>query len=96
MVNEKRIIAKLAIAYYLFVPLGLLLMMIGRAGIYFQMSLIVVLPLVFRVIGNKIVKTIFIGTTLAFILYSFLLFFESPVWRDSFNTYHTIFSANLW
>jgi hypothetical protein len=95
-VRARRLLFILAIVTFLFVPLGLQLAMIGRISMYFAPVLIAVYPIILFTSRDKFFRLMFLGSLIPFTLFRFWAFFLSPVWRDKFGTYQTIFSAPQW
>lgn len=92
-IAEASLLFKIAIISYFIIPISLLIMMLGRVGMYFLPVTIAVFPIIFSNIKNPILKNSTI-ILLGFItFYSFLGFFQSDIWKEAFGTYQTIFSA---
>lgn len=70
--------------------------LISRLCFYFEMVGIVVLPIFFSVIKNKIWRTLIPLSYVARITYGFVSSFYSEVWHKAFFEYHTIFEASHW
>lgn len=92
-VQENSLLFKIAILSFIFIPLGLIIMMIARVAMYFHPVTIAVFPLVISSIKEPWFKFFFALFLVLFTLYTFYQFFQSEVWRDAFGTYQTIFSA---
>ena len=69
------------------------LAMLGRVGMYFSPIMIAVYPIILFTTKNRFFYVTFLCSLMFMILFKFLVFFQSPVWRDYFDTYQTIFSA---
>ena len=91
--REDAIYFKLYVLSSMFIPLGLAYIMFGRLAMYFAPSSIVVYPLIASNMKNSIVRTGFIILVIAFTVYGFIGFFQSPIWHDAYETYHTVFAA---
>lgn len=91
--GDRALLFKLNILNLMFVPLGLIIMMLGRIGMYFAPASIAVLPIIVSTSRNRLTKIAVSTALICFTLYGFYQFFQSPIWRDAFMTYHTIFSA---
>ena len=91
--KENSLLFKIAFLSFIFLPLGLIIMMIVRVAMYFQPVIIVVYPLVVISIKESWLKFSFILFLVLFSLYGFIQFFQSEIWREAFGTYQTIFSA---
>lgn len=91
--GERTLLFKLNILHLMFVPLGLVVLMLGRIGMYFAPASIAVLPIITMSSKNRLVR---ISLTLGMILfaaYGYFNFVQSPVWSDAFKNYQTIFAA---
>lgn len=95
-VAARRLLFKLAIITFIFTPLGLQVMMIGRINMYFTPVMMVVFPIILFTTKDRFFHLVFLSSLMAFTLFKFWAFFLSPVWRDKFGTYQTIFSAPQW
>jgi hypothetical protein len=92
----RRLLFKLAIISFLFTPLALQAMMFIRLNMYFTPVLIAVFPIILFTTKDRFFHLVFLSSLMAFTLFKFWAFFQSPVWRDKFGTYQTIFSAPQW
>ena len=92
----RRILFKLAIMTFLFTPLGMQVQMVGRINMYFMPVMIAVFPIILFTTKDKFFHLIFLSSLMAITLFLFWTFFHTPLWRDKFGTYHTIFSAPQW
>lgn len=95
-IAARRLLFKLAIITFLFTPMGLQLMMIGRINMYFTPILIAVFPIILYTTKDKFFHLVFLSSLMLFTLFKFWAFFQSPVWKYKFGTYQTIFSAPQW
>lgn len=95
-IRARRLLFMLAIMTFMFTPLGLQLMMIGRINMYFTPVMIAVYPIIAYTTQDRLFKVIFLGSLIPFTLFRFWAFFISPVWELKFGTYQTIFSAPQW
>lgn len=75
---------------YLFFPLATLTVLLQRLVIYFGITSIVVIPLVYSKMSNKFRFIYLIGIML-FSIYRFISFFYSPIYGKYFMEYNTIF-----
>lgn len=92
-VKTRRLLYLLAIMTFMFIPLSFLIAMVSRINMYFAPVMIAVFPIILFTTKDKFFKLVFISSLIAFTLFTFVFFFQSPVWRDAFGTYQTIFSA---
>jgi len=91
--DKYSLLAKLSMLSYLIMPLGLVILMIGRLGMYFQPITLAVYPYIFMSVKNSAFKYLIMAAIGLMTLYQFIGFFRSPVWYDAFGTYQTIFTA---
>lgn len=91
--REYDILFKLSIFSFMFIPLGLLILMISRIGMYFAPATIVVYPVIMANIKDATIKRAFTSLLLAFTLYTFVMFFSTGTYKVAFAEYQTIFSA---
>lgn len=91
--QERSVLFKIAILGFLIIPLSLLLPMVTRIGMYFQITTIVVYPTVLLYLTRTYMKVAFISLLIFLNLYSFYVFFSSEVYGAHFSAYKTIFSA---
>lgn len=92
--ENNKIIYHLSIMYFILIPFGLIIMMLGRISMYFSVYLIVIYPLVFNSINNKFYKYAFLFLLFMITFTGFFGFFKSPIWIDKYEHYQTIFSVN--
>ena len=86
-------LAMIAIIGYLFLPLGLVIMMLARVGMYFQPFTLAVFPIILSKSKSSLFRTSLIVSLIAMTMYLYTSFFKSEVWIDAFATYTTIFSS---
>ena len=91
--KETALVFKIAIISFMFMPLGLLIQMIGRVGMYLGPTAIIAYPIIYMNLKKPGYKTIFVALLLFITTYTFFKFFSSEVFRDAFSSYQTIFSA---
>lgn len=94
--RDNSILFKLSALGFVFIPLSFIVALIGRIGMYLNIITIAVYPLVLVNIKNKIYRYTYTIILMIWTLYGFFEFFSSDVWKFSFNTYQTIFTAPYW
>lgn len=94
--KENLLLFKIGILAFIVIPLGLLLQLLGRVGMYFHPALLVVYPIILSQIKNPLLKILFLLVIILLALYNFKLFFADPLWMKSVINYQTIFSAPQW
>ena len=92
--KNNRILFKLVIIGYFFNPLGFMVPLLGRIGMYLFCLTIVVYPIFLNYLKNPIHRYLFLLALIFMTLYGFYGFFQSDIWKDAFGTYTTIFSHN--
>ncbi len=90
--KARRLLFKIAIMTFMFLPVSLHLAMFGRVNMYFLPVLIVVYPIMLSTTKSVIFYVMFLFAMIGFTLFKFATFFLLPGW-DAFKTYQTIFSA---
>jgi hypothetical protein len=91
--HKNGILFKLSLISYVFLPLGLILAMLARVGMYFEVIKIAVFPVLLFSLHKSIWKYPFALVFFTFTMVDFYSFFQSEVWRDAFGVYKTIFSS---
>jgi transmembrane protein EpsG len=87
------VLFKITIFHYYFIPLALIMASMGRVAMYMEPVEIAAIPIMLIGIKDSKFKSLIIAPYTLFVLYSFYIFFQSPVWRVAFGVYNTIFSA---
>lgn len=88
--NSKQLVALSAISF-LVAPFAQIIQMISRVGIYFGIYNIIAIPLIYKNVSNKNLRLVLLSMYIVIMIYSYLNFFESPVWRKAYSDYKTIF-----
>ena len=88
---KNSILFKLSIGYFLFIPLGLILALMGRVSMYFDIANIAVFPLIYASFKKPAFKYFTLSLFIFITLYTFFGFFESEVFKTAFSVYKTIF-----
>jgi len=65
--------------------------LIARVGYYFSVFNIAIVPALYVKINNPIIKILAYVLLLIITIYSYMMFYEDPVYRDSFSEFHSIF-----
>lgn len=93
-VNEsaKRLVALACLSSF-FIPLAMIIPMVGRVAMYFGAYSTVAIPLAYNEIKIKSIRNLLIALYVAILLYDYYIFFNSEVWKASYSTFHTIFSV---
>ena len=88
--NSKQLVALSAISF-LIAPFAQIIQMISRIGMYFGIYNIISVPLIYKNVNNKTLRLVLLSMYIVIMIYSYLNFFESPVWRKAYSDYKTIF-----
>lgn len=67
--------------------------MINRFDMYFGISALIAIPLIFKFLWKYVTGRVYCVFYLIYMLRSFLNFFSHDIWRESYGTYHTIFKV---
>lgn len=94
--NEDSLMFKLAIVYFMLVPIGIPIVLVERVNYYFQPALLVAFPLIISSIKISPLKFILKLFIITYAVNSFVKFMYNDIWIDAFYTYKTIFSAPSW
>lgn len=94
--RDRLILLLIYLISFFFDAFANLVPMIGRISFYFEMIGIVVLPIIFSSVKNKIWRTLIPLSYVVRITYGFISSFYNDVWHKAFFEYHTIFEASHW
>ncbi|RXK88058.1 EpsG family protein [Chlorobaculum sp. 24CR] len=86
---------KIAIAGYYVLPFSFIVQLAGRVGLYMQPALIAVIPMIIKSIKSKDVRRVIVLSYVAMTLLGYYKLFNSEVFREKYENYKTIFSANV-
>lgn len=87
---DSRILFRIAVISVCFIPLAVAVQMFARVGSYFTVVSIATVPLILSHIRHPALKFSFLILYMGFVAWSFLGFFESPVYQKGFSEYKTI------
>ncbi|NTW34218.1 MAG: hypothetical protein HGB12_16640, partial [Bacteroidetes bacterium] len=91
----KDVLYKIAIAGYYVLPFSFIVQLAGRVGLYMQTALIAVIPMLIKRIKSKYVRRVIVLSYIAMTLLGYYKLFNSEVFREKYENYKTIFSANV-
>lgn len=91
-VEQKRLVALSAI-FFLIMPFGQIIKLVGRLGIYFGVYNIGAIPLIYGNIKKIEFRNGLQALYVLIILYDYINFFNSPIFGEKYSTFHTIFSV---
>lgn len=85
-------IGNLAIVYIIVSFISFALPMVSRIGLYFQMALLIVYPLLMKSIKVEEIRISYILLLVSYNLYQYYSFFTNDDWLKKFGEYKTIFT----
>lgn len=94
--KDERLIFKLSICSFLILPFALQIELITRLGYYYEIFHVFLFALIAFHIRNQIIRYSITCIYCMFVLYQFYAFHQSPIWKDYYTNYQTIFSAAQW
>lgn len=71
------------------------LSMLMRIGMYFEIYLVISLPIIVMSVKNKIFRFLIIIFVLLIYGYRYFSFFTDPLWIEKYSDYHTIITSNF-
>lgn len=93
--NKNSLFIKLSIIGYLFIPVSILIPQLSRVSMYFAIVNLISLSNIIQYIKVPIMKISYILMVLFMTAYSFINFFNSNFFSDSYERYKTIFSSPI-
>jgi hypothetical protein len=75
---------------YLMTPFGFVLQIIQRLGYYFMLFTVVVNPIIYARIQNKLTKVFLLGLYILMTFYTYYGFFHSEIYAPKYSVYHSI------
>ena len=78
---------------FLLIPFAQIVPLIGRIGNYFAIYQIASYPIIYKAVNKKIIRQACTAIYVLITIYGYFGFYASPVWREHFSTFHTIFSV---
>jgi len=94
--REVALIFKLCFIYFLIMPLGIIIEMTGRFGMYFAVTTIIVYPNIINCLKSSVQKYTFAIIIILFTVLQFGQFFYSDIYHEYYINYQTVFSAPKW
>ena len=97
--REESLLNRISVLGTFIIPFSLVIMLIARLRFYFDPLMLAVYPFILMK-AHKVIpeypllfKYVFVMVLISYSLFLFLGFFQSDIWKESFGTYNTIFSA---
>lgn len=94
--KEETLVHKLSICSFLILPFALQIELITRLGYYYEIFHVFLFTSISYHLRNQIMRYSITGIYCIFVLYQFFAFHQSPIWKDYYTNYQTIFSAGQW
>ena len=91
--REETILILITLIGVLIIPLGTSIPHITRMSFYFTYALIFVCPILLTKIRRRSVRFILVMLMMIFYINSLVSFIDSPINKEVYSTYHTIFSS---
>lgn len=94
-VNKKSdvYLVSLAMLSFMVTPFSQIVPLVGRVGIYFDVYKLAAIPIIYSSVNNNIIRIGVLSILIVMCLHGYISFFSSPIWRDSYTEFHTIFSV---
>jgi hypothetical protein len=92
MEGKEIIFGKLALVALALSILSYKLTMLARIGMYFDIYLIIALPVICRKIENTVLRYLVYAAIISIYFFRYISFFSNPMWQEYYSTYHTVFS----
>lgn len=89
---EHKAVVALGIIFYIIIPFGSLIPLIGRIAIYFEAYQMLSFPIIYFSINRKSIFWAVFGLYLFVTIYEYIYFFNNPIWIDKYTTFKTIFT----
>lgn len=83
-------LAQVFMLSFILMPMAFRSLIFQRLSLYFSIFSICALPISFAVIREVVIKRLLCTLYILFLLYRFISFFNSPIWGQSYQVYHTI------
>lgn len=94
-VNKKSdvYLVSLAMLSFMVTPFSQIVPLVGRVGIYFDVYKLAAIPIIYSSVNNNIIRIGVLSILIVMCLHGYISFFSSPIWRDAYTEFHTIFSV---
>ena len=91
--NQKKMLITLSMFSFVIAPFGQILPIVGRFGMYFNAFGVAAIPYIYSLLPNKRLYSLLISVYLMMLVYGYISFFLSPIWIQSYSTFHSIFEV---
>lgn len=91
--NQHKLLITLSMFSYIIAPFSQVLPMLGRFGMYFNAYSVAAIPFIYSLLPSKRLFGFLLGIYIMMLVYGYILFFQSPIWKNAYTTFHTIFEV---
>ena len=91
--TDDKLMVMLSIVSFIIAPFSEIIPVVGRIGLYFGSYQIIAIPKVYSNVNNNLIRWGVLFVFCFMTMHGYFGFFSSPVYRDSYSTFHTIFSV---
>lgn len=91
--KSDKLVVALSIISFMIAPFSEIIPLVGRVGMYFGVYQIVAVPKIYSSVRNKYVALVLLCIFILMTMYGYFGFFSSNIFRESYATFHTIFSV---
>lgn len=91
--HSDKLAVAISIMCFIIAPFTEVIPLIGRVGMYFGVYQIIAIPKIYSNVATPILRIPLLTVFCIMLIYNYMKFFNSPVFHDSYSTFHTIFSA---
>ena len=83
----------LSIISFIIAPFSEIIPIVGRIGMYFGVYQIIAAPKIYSNVENNIIRWGLLFIFCFMTMHGYMGFFNSPIYREAYTTFHTIFSV---
>ena len=91
--EPKEYLVLLSVVAFLIAPFSQIIQLLDRIGYYFNIYSIGAFPVIYGAIQNKSIRMMLLAVLVVIMLYGYMGFYSSPIWKDNYTTFHTIFEV---
>lgn len=89
----EKLAVTISIMGFIIAPFTEVIPLIGRVGMYFGIYQVIAAPKIYSNISSPIIRIPLLMIFCIMLLYNYFMFFNSPVFHDSYSRFYTIFSV---
>lgn len=91
--STDKIAVALSIISFIIAPFSEIIPIVGRIGMYFGVYQIIAAPKIYSNVENNIIRWGLLFIFCFMTMHGYMGFFNSPIYREAYTTFHTIFSV---